>query len=212
MKLIRSEQGFTLLEMLVAVVIISVILGVIYGAFAGTSRTYTLLEANEDVYQTAQTFLAMISRELRSASFSPTGPQAFMGIGSDEALEEKSTDSIYFVTRSHRRSRANAKEGFLAEIGYFFDTETLTDEKQLFKSIDATVDGDIQEGGTLYPLTDRVDSLKFSYYDKKNDTWLEEWDGKKMGRLPDRIQVELSVLDDGDRVTRFRTTVKAMVE
>lgn len=211
MKLHRSEQGFTLLEMLVAVVIISVILGVIYGSFAGTSRTYALLEANEDVYQTAQTFLAMISRELRSAYFT-NASQGFMGIGTEGGLEGEETDSIYFVTRSHRRSRANAKEGFLAEIGYFFDTETLTDEKQLFKSIDATVDGDIQDGGTLYPLTDRVDSLKFSYYDKKSDTWLEEWDGQKMGRLPDRIQVELAVLDDGDHVTHFRTTIKAMVD
>jgi len=211
MKLHRSEQGFTLLEMLVAVVIISVILGVIYGSFAGTSRTYALLEANEDVYQTAQTFLAMISRELRSAYFT-NASQGFMGIGTEGGLEGEETDSIYFVTRSHRRSRANAKEGFLAEIGYFFDTDTLTDEKQLFKSIDATVDGDIQDGGTLYPLTDRVDSLKFSYYDKKSDTWLEEWDGQKMGRLPDRIQVELAVLDDGDHVTHFRTTIKAMVD
>ncbi|MDX1762834.1 MAG: type II secretion system protein GspJ [bacterium] len=212
MKHSRSEQGFTLLEMLVAVVIISVIMGVIYGAFAGTSRTYTLLEANEDVYQTAQTFLSMISRELRAATFSPTGPQGFMGIGSDADLEENATDAIYFVTRSHRRSRTNAKEGFLAEIGYFFDTESLSDEKQFFKSIDATVDEDLQSGGTLYPLTDRVDSLKFSYYDKNEDTWVDEWDGKKMGRLPDRIQVELNILDDEDRVTRFRTTVKAMVK
>lgn len=212
MKLHRSEQGFTLLEMLVAVVIISVILGVIYGSFAGTSRTYALLEANEDVYQTAQTFLGMISRELRSAYFNPNVSQGFMGIGTEDDLEEKETDSIYFVTRSHRRSRTNAKEGFLAEIGYFFDTETLTDEKQLFKSIDATVDEDIQDGGTLYPLTDRVDSLKFSYYDKKGDTWLEEWDGQKMGRLPDRIQVELDIRDDGDHVTHFRTTINAMVD
>ena len=212
MKLIRSEQGFTLLEMLVAVVIIAVILGVIYGAFAGTSRTYTLLETNEDVYQTAQTFLAMISRELRAASFRSTGSQGFMGVGGDADLEDKETDAIYFVTRSHRRSRSNSKEGFLAEIGYFFDTETLSDEKMLIKSIDTTVDGDLEAGGRLYPLTDRVDSLKFSYYNKKDDTWLEEWDGQKMGRLPDRIQVEVAILDKEGHVTPFRTTIRAMME
>lgn len=211
MKLHRSQEGFTLLEMLVAVVIISVILGVIYGSFAGTSRTYALLEANEDVYQTAQTLIGMLSLELRGAYFNPKASQGFMGIGSEDELDEKATDSIYFITRSHRRSRANAKEGFLAEIGYFFDVDSVTDRKQLFKSIDATVDDDLQNGGTLYPLTDRVDSLKISYYDKKNDTWLEEWDGKKMGRLPDRIQLELDILDDKEHATHFRTTIKAMV-
>jgi general secretion pathway protein J len=210
MKLHRSQQGFTLLEMLVAVMVISVILGVIYGSFFGTSRTYALLESNEDVYRTAQTLTSMLSRELRAASFDPKLSAGLLGTGGESG--EEGTDEIFFVTRAHRRSRENAKEGYMAEIGYFFDVDELNGEKRLFKSVDLTVDDDIREGGKFYPLTDRLESLNFSYYNKKDDAWVEEWDAKNQGKLPDYVLAEFSILDDNDKATLFRTVIKPMME
>jgi prepilin-type N-terminal cleavage/methylation domain-containing protein len=185
----RNQKGLTLLEILVAIVILSVILGVIYGSFLGATRTASLLETSEDAYQTAQAFFDMLSRELRGAYY-------------------REGRTIYFLTTSSGRREPNSREEDLAEVGYFFDVDEISGEKHLIKTIDRTPDADLLEGGTYYPLSDRVESLQFSYFRAKEGEWLDEW---KNAYLPDLIRVELAILDDRGNTIHFRTVIQPLL-
>ncbi len=207
MTLCRSQKGLTLLEVLVAIVILSVILGVIYSSFLGATRTVSILETSEDVYQTAQAFFGMLSRELRGAYYRDgRTASGLLGVASES--EENPTDALYFLTTSLGRREPESREGYVAEVGYFFDVDDLTDTRHLIKSIDTTPDTDLKEGGKFYPLTDRVESLKFSYFRAKENKWFDTWE---KSYLPDLIRVELTVLDDKDNPILFRTMIQPML-
>ncbi len=203
-----SQEGLTLLEVLVAVAILSIILGVIYSSFLGSSRTISRLEANEDVYQTAQPLLAMLTRELRGAYFDPVHVTGL--IGTDGEADGTPADTLNFLTTSYPRER-NSRTEEMAEIGYFFDVDSLTGKKRLMKSVDATVDFDFQSGGKIFLLTDQVNGLDLSYFDKSKQEWVNGWDTAKRRRLPDLIRVELSVLDGKDHPIVFKTEIQPMV-
>jgi prepilin-type N-terminal cleavage/methylation domain-containing protein len=192
----RAEAGLTLLEILVAMVILSIMLGVVYSSFFGTTKIFAVLESNEDVYQTAQTLLDMMGRELRSAVSLE---------GSNAELDDTAVDAISLVTTSHRRAGTDAREGYLAEISYFLDVDAETDERVLVKSVDTSHDGDPKSGGTLYVLSDQVESLNIFYYEKKEEEWLEEWSASEM---PVVIRLELTLLDDRENRTVFRTLIQ----
>jgi type II secretion system protein J len=203
----RNQKGLTLLEILVAIVILSVILGVIYGSFLGATRTASLLETSEDAYQTAQAFFDMLSRELRGAYYRE-GRTGIVLIGKSSQSENNRTDAIYFLTTSSGRREPNSREEDLAEVGYFFDVDEISGEKHLIKTIDRTPDADLLEGGTYYPLSDRVESLQFSYFRAKEGEWLDEW---KNAYLPDLIRVELAILDDRGNTIHFRTVIQPLL-
>ncbi|NOY53584.1 MAG: prepilin-type N-terminal cleavage/methylation domain-containing protein [Deltaproteobacteria bacterium] len=207
MILYRSEKGLTLLEVLVAIVILSIILGVIYSSFLGTTRTASILESSEDAYQTAQAFFDMLSRELRGTYYRKgRTPAGLLGIASES--RENPTDAVYFLTTSLGRRTPKSTDGTLAEVGYFFDVDELSNTRHLIKSIDMTPDMDLRKGGKFYPLTDRVKSLKFSYFQARENKWFDQW---KKPDLPDLIRVELTVLDDQDHPIYFRTTLQPML-
>ncbi len=196
MNRLRAEAGLTLLEILVAIVILSIMLGVVYSSFFGTTKIFAVLESNEDVYQTAQTLLDMMGRELRSASSLQ---------GSNVELDDTAVDAISLITTSHRRKGVDAREGYLAEISYFLDVDAVTEERVLVKSVDTSPDGDAASGGTLYVLSDQVESLNIFYYEKKEKEWLEEWSANEM---PLVIRLELTLLDDRENQTVFRTLIQ----
>ncbi len=196
MKHWRADTGLTLLEILVAIVILSIMLGVVYASFFGTTKTFAVLESNEDVYQTAQTLLDMMGRELRSAISLE---------GSNAELEDTAVDAVHMVTTAHRRPGPNAREGHLAEISYFVDVDAETDERVLVKSVDASRDGDYNSGGTLYILSDQVESLNIFYYEREEKDWLEEWSD---GEMPVLIRLELTLLDDRGNPAAFRTLIQ----
>lgn len=205
------QKGFTLIEVLVAMSILSIILGVIYSSFFAASRASKMVELDEDVYQTARSLFAMLTTELRSVYFDPTS-----GLGGLNG----SGNSIGFVTTSHVRKAKDSKEGFMAEVSYFFDSSSLGEQEYLIKSVDPSVDSDYDSGGRLYPLTDRVEEMNITYHYPEDDEWLEEWrsesaDPEELSSqepekppLPDRIKIELSVLDANDKPTRFQTVIQ----
>lgn len=213
MRTSSSQDGLTLLEVLVAIAILSIILGVIYSTFFSASKASRMLESDEDVYQTARSLIGMFSQELRALYYyqDPSTKKSFGLAGIDAEVDGHPADSVFFITSSHRRKGENAREGTMAEIGYFFDVDETSGKKQLIKSEDPGLDLDFEKGGTLFLLTDRVEEMDITYYKKQTDEWQKEWDMDTQNALPDLIRIELSILDDRDHPTRFDAEVQPTV-
>lgn len=69
----RGEQGFTFVEVLIAMAIGGLLLGAVISTFVMQSKSYDVQEQMTDVVQTARAAMDMISREVRMAGYDPTG-------------------------------------------------------------------------------------------------------------------------------------------
>jgi type IV pilus assembly protein PilW len=69
----RGEQGFTLVEVLIAMAIGGLLLGAVISTFMMQSKSYDVQEQMTEVVQTTRAAMDMISREVRMAGYDPTG-------------------------------------------------------------------------------------------------------------------------------------------
>jgi len=75
MQLRRNESGFSILELVVAVAIFSVIMGVMFQQVDQAQQTSTTERARLDVFQEARAFMDLMSRDLHEAGY--PSPRSF---------------------------------------------------------------------------------------------------------------------------------------
>jgi general secretion pathway protein J len=218
MKALSTQEGLTLLEILVAMAILSVMLAVTYSSFFSASRTSDLLESNEDTYQTARSLFELFSRELRALNLysyknPATGAQETFGLkGVNTEDDGHPVDAIYFLTSSHRRREGIPGEGTMSEVTYFFDIDLIDGKKRLVRIEDPTIDFDFLSGGKTIVLTDRVDEMDITYKKGDSDEWQDEWDMEAQRELPGQIRIVLSFLNDQEEATSFRTIIQPSLQ
>ncbi|MDY0187681.1 MAG: prepilin-type N-terminal cleavage/methylation domain-containing protein [Syntrophus sp. (in: bacteria)] len=69
----KSDNGFTLVEVLVTLAVSLVLLGAVWGFFENQHRNYSTQERLTEMQQNARAGLEMMSREIRMAGYNPTG-------------------------------------------------------------------------------------------------------------------------------------------
>ena len=74
-KLFDDRRGFTLIEVVMAIVILSIISGIAGMGFVSAINGYVLAKKNADTVQNAQILLGRISKELRSTHSIDSGTQ-----------------------------------------------------------------------------------------------------------------------------------------
>ena len=186
----RRNHGFTLIEILLALLIGSVVLTSIYGVFSAVSQARNRLEAEGEVYHQARIFFDRLGSELGSLRMAPLGTKAVFSSGNDR------DGNIYFEFNTELDSPLLRQHGGLSRVRY---------EVQ---------QGD--ESGTLYRseqilLTDLAVSepLKFFAGVKdfklrylRNGNWREIWTGKNPPQL---VEVTLELDVDGRNIP-FRSS------
>jgi len=197
---IRNENGFTLLEVLLAVSIMAFIVSAIYASFFTTGRHVEQAEAIRDSTDLARTLMIKMSDDIANAyvNSAMTGQTIFygkkeeVGTGNDNSRH----DSLSLTTLTNWR-RMNSKETDLWEVGYFFKEKTDGTGSVLMRREKRELSNDIPalEGGVEYEITDQVEGLQFRY---SNDgkTWLDEWDSRTKGGLPKMVEMGL-MLESG---------------
>jgi len=203
----EGERGFTLVEVLVAVAIMSSMAMVIYGAFAGMKRSKEGVERINDRFREGRLAVGRIARELQSAYLSaheplppaqPVQKTAFVG-----SLASPSS-RLDFTTFAHRRLDANAKESDQAEVSYFTQPSPEDPDRiDLVRRSSPRIDLEPESGGRLDVLATDVDYFALEYLDPVTGAFVDRWDTRQateqLGRLPLQVQVTL-VLKGGRRV------------
>jgi type IV pilus assembly protein PilW len=139
-----SQQGFTLIEMLIALAIGSLLLSSIYTFYINQKRLYDGREQVAEMQQNARAGLALIVREVRMAGYNPTGAT---GMG------------IIAATASTIRITMDLNgDGDTAD----------SDEDLTYALYDSGADGDLDlgrkpAGGQNTPVAENIDSLSLLY-------------------------------------------------
>jgi len=76
----RKEKGFTLVELLVAMVIAAIVMAGIYSVYYSQQRSYVVQEGVAEMQQNLRAAMFFMAKEIRMAGCNPTGGAATIGI------------------------------------------------------------------------------------------------------------------------------------
>lgn len=205
-RLKRFVAGFTLIEVMVAIVILAMVSVMMYSAFNGLRRSHDGITRLQDRYHEGRSAMARMTRELQSAYLSANVPidpslrqhqTAFIGTRGSPA------DRVDFVAFAHRRLDRNAHESDQAEISYFGSPNPkdrgVTD---LVRRVSNRPDLEPDKGGRVQVLATDIDLFQLDYLDPLTGRFVELWDTTQAvgqaNRLPLVVRITL-VLNGGAR-------------
>jgi len=133
-------RGFTLVEMLVALAVASIVMAVIFGVYAGLMRSYTTQNVAAEVQQAVRAGIDYMAEDIMMAGFNPRA-------GSIVAIEEAGSTRIR--VRSDRNADLEDSSPDFGDIAYEYNAGA--------NRVDQT------EGGSTQPYIDNVSNLTFIF-------------------------------------------------
>ena len=141
----NRSAGFTLIEVLLCIAILSIVFGTVYRSFANVNRSYTNENVKAGVQQKARIGIDLMARDIRLAGLDPLGSAA---AGFDPATTN--TSSI----------------GFSADLNY--DGEIDDPFEDMVYSFNGSALQQTSHLGTA-TLMDNVSALTFTYLDQEDN-------------------------------------------
>lgn len=188
---LKKEKGFTLVEILIAVSLVSVIFSFVFGVLTSNLEASQKAESRMEIAHTGRFFIGRITGDLIAASLMPNSKSGAF-IGKDVYRDGKSKDELFFTafTRSHLTLRPPVDQ---SEIGYYF--ELLEDGTgTLMRRESDVIDSQLETGGESYQLSDRVEEMTIRYLGSEG--WVDAWDSTVTDTLPKAVSVEITITDE----------------
>jgi len=203
----RGSRGFTLVELLVAIVVLSLISVLIYNAFASMKRSREGIERVDDRYREGRLAMTRMTRELQSAYISLHAPlNASLLIQRTSFVGSTGTpaDRLDFNSFSNRRMDKNSHISDQCELSYFGSPNPeLSGVTDLARRISTSLDMEPKKGGRVEVLATDIDLFDLQYLDPLSGNWVDTWDTTQTvtgqpSRLPVQVRIVL-VLNGGSR-------------
>ena len=213
----KDLKGFTLLEILIAIVILVTVLSTVFASFTGTLRLVSETESQAEVYQMARIALERITEDLESVYVPPVplGPaeleedeESFGFSGEDKDIEGNSADSLRFLSRAHLVLGEQDLPCGTAEIGYYVKEHEEEGGLTLYRSDRLQLEEELEQGEGGLPLCERLVSVNFSYYDADGEEY-DSWDPTSEEGVPQIVSISLEFVNpaDAENPLKFVTSV-----
>jgi prepilin-type N-terminal cleavage/methylation domain-containing protein len=205
-----GRRGFTIAEVLVAILITSIVAGVIYGSYLGGLRI--IYDSQQDMERThmASLILDRIASDLACA-FLRADKEYLFFVGTGGGEGEYPSDSVTFISSHHERQERDARESTLSIVSYFLAPGD-KDELFILRREDPRLDDDPFSGGETRVIGEGVAGLKFEYNGEEGRT--SSWDSRESASLPTAVRVKLVFRTDedaggkeGEEAVRYTTFV-----
>ncbi len=207
-----TNEGFTLIEVLLAVFIASIVMTVLYASFFQIIKAKDKVEEELELYHEARVIFSKMTRDLVTAfprgsvnSDSPNSVSDFF-IGS----QENNFSTLTFTSLS-RTPAPDTKESDQTEISYYL--EPTEDDPELFALMrrdDPTIGTD--EGGSQYPISERIVGFTVSYIGEEslaseNQELAFEWNSSETSSLPSAVNVNIVLRSPRGDDIEFNTLI-----
>jgi general secretion pathway protein J len=212
----KFRKGFTLLEILIAIFIFSVVITTIFSTFnAVISRTEAIKNGTGD-YEMARTCLNRMVADLtaiyvdQKPLYKPPdiddGPDPYGFVGKEDSTGGKDFALLRFASTEHLSMTGKVETG-IAEIVYYVkeinnqDSETRYVLKRSDTLYPETRDKDEFEPKDSDPLLcENLEALTFIYFDaegEEHDIWDSDSDGVKYA-TPSAVEIRLKITNGTD--------------
>ena len=202
----NSSRGFTLMELMVAVTLLAIVLGMVTTSFVTVTNTMAI---SREVAE-ATRFRGHL-RRLFTDNLSAVAPNPDLGfIGTDDAGVYGPADSLEFVclaesagarglpgvtkyVRFALREAADIEDYPLPdddeEMAVLEVTEQYLIQTSSFMGEEVEIETDEE---TVVPRYFPIHSIDIYYYDHAEEEWVEEWDSTAIGYLPWAVNIKIN--------------------
>lgn len=216
-----KRRAFTLLEIIIALSMLILILGSVYGTYTAATRSLRHSAPRHDLQQQASIFLQRIDSEIRCcyAGYKYESPRAATKNNqTDEREHLKQKDvslfkggatssgrSILQFVTSALASKREYSLGGLATVEYMFNRSTNTLSRSKRRYIGGFEDD--KDNNRWIVVLENVQAIKIEYFDGRD--WLKEWNSNDMeGLLPKAIRISLVMQSEDVGPLSFESTVR----
>jgi prepilin-type N-terminal cleavage/methylation domain-containing protein len=206
----NCTTGFTLLEILISTLILSIVLSALYASYSSNLSAIQIARNAGQSNQTARVVLERMRQDLESAfitvAHTDSGVLQFGMQLQHQRIEDREADRLDFTALSHLSFSPDTSQIDLCEVGYFLEPDGEGDGLVLYRRDDWSPDSDFKEGGDRLELARRVAGLEVLFEDEQgleHDTWSSGTDGE----LPTLIRIKLRLAEPDGQERVFSTSV-----
>ncbi len=182
------HAGFTLLELIVAATLTTLVTGstvaILRSAAAAKDRAQTQLA----LQQQARAAVLAIATALANADRYPEKNARFEGL--DKWLGDMPSDQIRFFTVSRKNIRHLQPESDIKECQFYLAQPPDKPFAMLMRRTDPTLNKTPDEGGVIECIAENILGLNFAYYD--GIAWYDDWPYERRD-WPLVVRIELAV-------------------
>jgi general secretion pathway protein J len=190
----NSEQGFTLIEILLAVALVATIAALVFGSLLTTVNVIDSARANAAGEQVVRITMRLMADELSMAVSLPVMP--WMGVNAQR--EGQPADTVAFLTMGQFRGAESAQDTEVVRIVYTREGDKLL--RLVRRNLYGLTDDSLEQ----LELAGMVKGFNVRYYDSTNNLWVDEWDGRARSKPPAALLIELTVQQDTAEPQTFR--------
>ena len=202
MRINGDNDGFTLIEMLVAVAISSIILLMVYTAYSSIIKTVNYGKRVSSYYHNLNNALNRIDSDITQIYWKD-------GIKNLKMISEfdGKTSILSFVTAEYRDYRiiqygdAQYPSSDIHETVYFLK-KTSDDSFSLIRKTDINFNESYSEGEFEEKLLANIISLKFEFQYRSD--WTDSWDTTDKKRLPAAVRTTIEVVGPFSKIEKYR--------
>jgi type IV pilus assembly protein PilW len=154
-----QERGFTLVEILVAMSVMTIVTGAIYGVFFSSNRSYRTQERVVDAQQKVRMGIDFMMRDIRMAGYDPKGNATDAVEGGGAGIKSATATQIRFA--SDMDMDGTIEEANRERVTYTYDADTNEVLQILYEGTGSESE---------QTLMDDVSALSFGYLDKDGNT------------------------------------------
>ena len=205
-----THDGFTLIEILIAIFILGLVMATVYVSYSGIMKTSHQMEEESDIYKMARMSMDRMIKDLSSLQ---TNSGSFDFRAGEKTLSNREFYSLSFWSASHLTFGENEGTGRPAAISYYVQEDEGGESFSLWRSDIAGAKPDQEKnlsGG--FVICQKIDSWKLKFYDSTGRE-LESWDSSSLaeqkGKAPTAVKIELALvnLNDPEKPYKFMTKV-----
>lgn len=217
-----QENGFTLLEILLAIFILAILVSTVFVSFSAVFKNADTLEKHQKVYETARICMSRITEDLTrlyitpETAYSPPGPNdppdPFRVVGDTHQSGMENFPKLRFASWAHLPLSGVRQDGIAEIIYYVFTTGEGIHQLRRKDSLIVMQNperSDFEEDPADPILIEGITAMEITYIDAEDETF-ERWDSdskdSKYG-TPKAIRVAID-LGDEDLPLVFETLVR----
>lgn len=192
MSVTSRNNGFTLLEVLIAVVLLGILSAALYGSYFGVIRARDRASAGMESRRELGATLDLIRREVSSARYSRTDKRLRFVVEDRDNFGAQSS-TLELTTLAPPNVQIRNESGIVAVTYRLAEKDkkrSLTRQERDLVSEEVTA--------PAYPQMEQISTFLVECYD--GSKWVKSWDSAINGALPKSVRVTVQVEEEGKKL------------